>query len=321
MSATAVLLAAALVMTAEPQTGAPAQAAADAPGRALERAAAELQAGRRREAKSILAQAADRFGSVRALMLLGRLQSEDGEAAGALASLDRARTLAPNAEEVLSAIAQVSLAARRPVTAILALEPLTRLAAADPQHHYLFGVALMQAGDMPAAVEALQEAERLEPARSLTAIALGIALNNRKMFNDARPLLRRVLERQPDNVEALAALAEAEEGIGELDAADAHAARALAAAPTHPTANLVVGMVLMKRAKYGEARAALERAAAADPESPKVYYQLSLACARLDDTEGATRYRDLYRQKLRAMEARIEELRRAGMPSRGEMPR
>ena len=77
----------------------------------------------------------------------------------------------------------------------------------------------------------------------------------------------------------------------------------------------------MKRAKYAEARVALERAAAADPESPKVYYQLSLACARLDDTGGAARYRDLYRQKLRAMEARIEELRRAGMPSRGEMAR
>ena len=145
MSATALLLAAVLVMAPGPQAGARAPATADAPNRALEQAAAELQAGRRREAKAILAQAADRFGSVRALMQLGRLQSEDGDAAGALASLDRARTLAPNAEEVLSAIAQVSLAARRPVTAILALEPLTRLAAADAQHHYLFGVALMQA--------------------------------------------------------------------------------------------------------------------------------------------------------------------------------
>jgi predicted Zn-dependent protease len=304
------------------------QAAAQSPApsggardRALDRAATELQAGRRTEAKATLASAAERFASARALMQLARLQSEDGDAAGALETLSRARALAPNTEEVLSAIAQVSLAARRPVTAILALEPLTRLAPAVAQHHYLFGVALMQAGDMVAAVEALQEADRLEPARSVTGIALGIALNNRKMFGDAKTVLVRVLEREPDNVETLAALAEAEEGIGELDAADGHAARALAAAPTHPSANLAAAMVLMKRARYSEARTALERAAAADPESPKVYYQLSLACARLNDTDGAARFRELYQQKLRAMEARIEELRRAGMPARGEIPR
>ena len=230
----------------------------------------------------------------------------------------RARALAPNAEEVLTAIAQVSLGARAPVPAILVLEPLTRLAPTVAQHHYLLGVALMQVGDMPAAVEALREAERLDPAHALTWVALGIALNNRKMFGDARPVLLRALEREPDNVEAIAALAETEEGPGDLDAADRHAARALAAAPGHPTANLVVGMVLMKRDRYTEARAALERAATADAESPKVYYQLSLACARLGDTQGASRNRELYQQKLRAMEVRIEEVRRAGLSSRME---
>lgn len=284
--------------------------------RALEEAAADLQAGRRAEAKARLASAADRFTSVRALMQLARVQSGDGDASGALATLERARAVAPNAEEVLSAIAQVSLAAHAPVPAILALEPLTRLGPTVAQHHYLLGVALMQAGDMPAAVEALREADRLEPARGLTLIALGIALNNRNMFGDARPVLLRALEREPDNVEAIAALAEAEEGLGELDAADLHAARALAAAPHHPTANLVVGMVLMKRGRYSEARDALERAAAADAELPKVYYQLSLACARLGDTAGASRNLELYRHKLRAMETRLQELWRTSAPSR-----
>lgn len=320
MNLPGLLLSVAVALAPQDRSQAP-EASGAARDRALEQAAAEVQAGRRAEAKALLASAAERFSSVKALMQLARLQSGDGNATGALAALDRARALAPNAEEVLSAIAQVSLGARAPVPAILVLEPLTRLAPTVPQHHYLFGVALMQAGDMPAAVEALREAERLEPAHALTSIALGIAFNNRKMFGDARPVLLRVLEREPDNVEAIAALAEAEEGLGDLDAADTHAARALAAAPGHPTANLVVGMVLMKRDRYAEARAALERAATADAESPKVYYQLSLACARLGDTQGASRNRDLYQQKLRAMEARIEELRRAGMPSRDGMPR
>jgi len=289
--------------------------------RLLERAAAELQAGRRGEAKKLLASAAQRHTSVKALMQLARVQSSEGDAVAALATLDRARALAPDADEVLGAIAQVSLAARRPVQAILALEPLTRLSPWVAQHHYLLGVALMQAGDLPAAVDALQEADRLEPTHTVTSIALAIALNNRKIFGDAKAALLPVLEREPDNVEALAALAEAEEGLGELDAADTHAARALTAAPNHPTANLVVGMVLMKRDRYQEARTALERAAAADADSPKVYYQLSLACARLGDNEGSARNRSIYQQKLRAAETRLGELRRAGMPTRGEMAR
>jgi tetratricopeptide (TPR) repeat protein len=257
---------------------------------------------------------------VRLLMQLARLQAGDGDAVGALATLDRARALAPNAEEVLAAIGQVSLAARAPVPAILALEPLTRIAPTVAQHHYLLGVALMQAGDMPPAVDSLREAERLEPARAMTLIALGIALNNRKVFAEAQSALQRALELEPDNIEAVAALAEAEEGLDDLDAADLHAARALARAPRHPTANLVAGMVRMKRGLYSEARDALERAASADPESPKTHYQLSLAYARLGDTAASARSLELYRLKLRAMETRLEEVRKAGVvSSRGGM--
>ena len=287
---------------------------------ALGRAEAAAAAGRRAEARALLASAAERHDSVRALMALARLQSGEGDAAAALTTLSRARRLAPDAEDVLSATAQVALAARTPVPAILALEPLTRLAPWTARHHYLLGVALMQAGDMPAAVESLREAERLEPGDPLTAIALGIALNSRKLFVEARPLLRAVLDRDPENVEALAALAESEEGLDELDAAETHARRALGAAPRHPTANLVIGMVLMKRDRYQEAKPALERAIAADPESPKAYYQLSLACARLGDDGGAAAHRQVYQQKLRAMEMRIEEVRRAGMPSGKDRP-
>jgi tetratricopeptide (TPR) repeat protein len=286
--------------------------------RVLAEAEAALEAGRRAEAKALFAAAAERFESVQALLQLARLQSGDGDAPGALATLDRARALAPNAEDVLSAIAQVALAGRAPVRAIRALVPLTRMAPTVAPHHYLLGVAFMQAGDMPEAVEALRQAERLDPAHNLTLIALGIALNNRKMFDEARPRLLRALDREPDNIEAIAAMAETEEGLGDLDAAERRATRALASAPAHPTANLVAGMVLMKRERYAEARDALERAAAADPESPKAYYQLSLAYARLGDAPQASRHQALYQQKLRAMEARIEEIRRAGAPSGGD---
>ena len=282
----------------------------------LQLAQKELAAGRRAEAKRLLASAAERFESVEALLQLSRLQSEDGDAAGALKSLSKARAAAPNSEGVLSAFAQMSLAAGAPVPAILALESLTRICPTVAQHHYLLGVALMQAGDMPAAVESLRAADRLEPDRALTLVALGIALNNRQLYEEARPVLARSLALEPENVDIVAALAEAEHGVGELDAAAAHAQRALSRSPDHATANFVAGLVAMDQSRYADARAAFERAVTKDPQSPKAHYQLSLACTRLGDTTAAAEHVEKYKQALREFEARVNAIRGATLPTR-----
>jgi tetratricopeptide (TPR) repeat protein len=286
---------------------------------ALKLAAAQIAAGRRVEAARLLTSVADRYKSVRALLLLARLQSGQKDAAGALRSLERARSIAPSSEEVLSAYAQVSLAAKRPVPAILALEALTRMCPSVPQHHYLLGVALMQAGDYPAAAESLQRAQALEPDRPLTLIALGLALNGLKRYGEAAPVLSRSLELEPENVEALSAVAEAEEGSGETGAAEEHAQRALSREPGHGTANLVLGLLRMKEERYAEARDALEKAVLADPSSSKAHYQLSLAFARLNDDLNAKKQLELYKQTLAEMEARLKELRGEGGRSGGGM--
>jgi tetratricopeptide (TPR) repeat protein len=240
----------------------------------LQRAQQELAAGRRVEAKRLLTDAADKFRSVQAMLLLSRLQSEDGDAAGALDSLRRARALAPNSEEVLSAFAQMSLA-----------------------------------------VSALQVAEQLEPNRALTLLALGIAHNSLQQYADARPALIRAVELDPGNADTQAALAEAEQGLGELDAAAGHVQQVLGRAPQHATANLVAGLIAMDRSQYGDARAAFERAVQADPLMFKAHYQLSLACARLGDESAATQYLERYRQTLREVQKMIDALRMATGPT------
>jgi Flp pilus assembly protein TadD len=288
----------------------------------LKHAAEALAAGHREEAARLLQAAAERFHSVRALLELARLQSSAGDARSALASLRKARELAPNAEDVLSAYAQLSLAARTPLPAMLVLEPLTRMCPRVAQYHYLRGVALMQAGDMVAAGVSLQQAEHLEPNRVLTLIALAIALNNQKIFADARGYLLRALELEPDNLEAVAALAEAEEGLGELEPAEKHAGGVLTRAATHVTGNLVMGMVRMKQARYAEARDLLETAVAAEPTSQKAHYQLSLAYARLGDTLESRRHLELYQQARKDTEERLIQMRTAtGLPGEGGMHR
>jgi len=247
--------------------------------------------------------------SVRSLMAQARAEASGGNRAAALNTLRQARVLAPNSEEVLSAIAQVSLAAGAPLPAIGVLEPLTRICPTVAQYRYLLGVALMQAGDLVAAVDALEAAQRLEPDRPLTLVALGLALNGRKLYSEAQPHLRRSLELQPGNIDAVAALAEAEEGIGNSENAAALARRVLASSDAHATANLVLGLVLMKQERYAEARDALLKVASADPASSRAHYQLSLAYARLGDRASSEKHLELYRVKLRDMEERAKMVR------------
>jgi tetratricopeptide (TPR) repeat protein len=262
------------------------------------------------EAEQLLRSAATRFSSVRALLRLGRLYAARKDPQSALAALDQARGLAPNSEEVLSTYAQLALAMRAPVPAMRALEPLTRLVPEVAQHHYLLGVALLQAGDTAGAADALQQARALEPDRPLTLVALGLALNNRKLYAEARDALARALELDPANVEALAAAAESEEGLGELAAAEEHAQRALAQSPGHATANLVVGMLRLKQDRYADARDALLRAQAGEPDAPKTLYLLSLAYARLGDETASQTYREAYQKQLRATEERVQNIRK-----------
>jgi tetratricopeptide (TPR) repeat protein len=278
----------------------------------LKDAAAAIQAGRRDEAKRLLRTAAEKYASVEALLMLARIQSGEGDAAGALDSLKRARALAPNAEEVLSAQAQVALAARMPVPAILTLESLVRICPTVAEYHYLLGVGLMTAGDMIAAVDALTRADALEPNRPLTLTALGLAYNNQKLFAEAKTSLTRALELDPASTEALAAAAEAEAGLGDLATAETHASAAMAKAPQNPTANLVMGMVRMAQQRYPDARDALTKAIAADPRSPKPEYQLSLVFARLGDEARSQEHVKLYQQKLRQMEADVKALHQSG---------
>ena len=263
-------------------------------------------------APAIAALAAPAFAqgeSVRSLMQTARGQSSEGNMTGALESLRKARSLAPNSEEVLSAFAQVAIAARQPVAAVGALEPLTRMCPSVAQYHFMLGVAFLQAGAIPAASDALQTAQRAAPDNPRVLVALGLALNIRKQHAEARSYLARGLELDPENVDALAAVAEAEDALGDANA-EAHAARAVARQPDHAMANYALGLIRMKQTRYAEARDALLRAVAADPRLARAHYQLSLAYARLGDEASAQKHVELYQQQMRQTEVELKKLPR-----------
>jgi tetratricopeptide (TPR) repeat protein len=271
-------------------------------------ARAEIADGHPALGEQQLRSVAQRFDSVQALMELARLQTRQKDLAGALAALERARALAPNSEDVLNAFAQVSLSMKAPVPALQVLEPLARMCPTVAQYQYMLGIALMQAGDIQSSVAPLREADRLEPDRPFTLIALGLVLNSLRMYGDAKPYLVRALDLEPDNVDGVAALAESEQGLGELEAAETHALRALARVRDHAIGNLALGMVRMQQERYEEACTALETALRSDPASPKPPYQLSLAWARRGDAALSKKYLEIYRQRVREIDMRVQEV-------------
>jgi tetratricopeptide (TPR) repeat protein len=276
---------------------------------ALWLADAELSRGDESVAEQQLESVTERFDSVRALLQLARLQARQGESQKAAATVRRAEEIAPNSEAVLVARAKVSLAVRAPVVAIQALESLSRMGLTAAEPSYLLGVARLEIGDMPGAIEALQQSLELDPQRPLALIALGTALSSQKQFAQAREVARKSLLLAPDNAEALAVLAEAEEGLGEVAAAEEHAAQALARDPENAGALVTIGRIRMTQGRYEEARDALLEAVASEPEMAKAHYQLSLAFARLGDRESSHKHVEIYRRAREENDRRLLELR------------
>ena len=263
---------------------------------ALAQAATAHAGGRDDDAIRTLTEAAERLHSARCWMTLARLQADRHDAA-ALASLDKALAAAPNSEDVIATYARVAISAGRTAAAIDKLQPLVRMFPSDAGYQYLLGVTYLEVGD-PRAADILASADRLEPGRPKTLLALGVARNRAKQYADAIPVLRHGLDLGGDQPDARAALAEAQQGAGQIADAEANARRVLSVVPDNATANLVVGMILLGQNDASGARAALERAVAKAPTSAKAQYQLSLACTRLGDTAAAQQHLEAYRKAI-----------------------
>lgn len=259
--------------------------------------------------------------SVLAMVQQARSHARQGEHAVAAQILAQAKMLAPNSEDVLSDIAKNSLAAGDPVGAINTLEPLMRMHPKVADYPYLLGVALLQVKEYQPSARALRRSLEIEPRRSLTLVALAITLLSQKQFGEAKDFAARSLEIQPAEAEALAVLAEAEAGLDEIEDAEFHANRALSLASTHAGALFVLGRVRMSQGRFEEAIEYFLKASDVTPESSRIHYQLSLAYARLGDSENSKKYRELHQATRKENTARVESMRkRAGLKESGMRP-
>ena len=91
----------------------------------------------------------------------------------------------------------------------------------------------------------------------------------------------------------------------------------LAADGRHANAQLVLGLLLMKRGRVADARDAFLAAIASEPLLAKAHYQVSLAYTRLGDEAAARKHLRSVPASLKEMEQRLNKVRvETGSPSR-----
>ena len=211
-----------------------------------------------------------------------------------------------------------------------ALSVLKLLQSLHPQFSRLYqerGHCYVLLADAPAAIEALQEAVRLNPtlpaswdmleqlyrmlgdtaqaalaAKNLDTLkqlpAEVVVANSLFADGDVEPaedVIRDYLGKDGDNVGALRLLARICKERGELDEAEALLISVLARAPDYHAARLDYAVVLLQLQKHGQARQQAERLLEHDPDNREYLKQCAAACIGLGDYEQVI---DLYEKLL-----------------------
>ncbi len=160
-----------------------------------------------------------------------------------------------------------------------------RLLARDPQSApalRLLSEALLQGGDHGALVAALEPYVRsgLKETLLLFRYAAGrAALGDHRI---AVRLYRRIVEKQPDHVEAWLNLGVSLKALGQAGASIAAYRRALQLQPTLPQAHNNLGLALQQQGDHRGAVAALEEALRLKPDYARAYANLAQSLLRLD---------------------------------------
>ncbi|MEM8934254.1 MAG: tetratricopeptide repeat protein, partial [Acidobacteriota bacterium] len=249
--------------------------------------------------------------SARAMLRLVVAMTGAGDEKRAFEAAERALVLAPSSEEILRVHARLALDIGTAHRAARSVEALARMRPDVAEYQVFLGETWSLRQKMGDASEAYLRALALDPDLVVARKPLGLALNHESRFAEGREHLERFLAEHPEDLDALAGLAEAEERLGEPEAAAARARKVLDVEPTHARANLVLGMVRSGRGEFEQARRILEQAVEVDPWLAKAHYQLSFACARVGDRDCARRHLQLYERALEGPESTFVQLEAA----------
>jgi tetratricopeptide (TPR) repeat protein len=220
------------------------------------------------------------------------LDNNSAEAWYGLGVTDRSR-----AEELLNHAARQGLAKNNPDKAQAdqlldsALKALTRAAELAPDSartHLLMAEALASEGKFADALPEYQTTIRLDP--TLTGAYLGLATEywKQRQFDQALPLLQKVLARSPKDPEANGIMADITQHNGDNTAAKRYATVALSGNPDLIETHVVLARVYLATGQPTSAVQELKKAVAADPDG-SYHFLLYRAYKQAGDEANARR--------------------------------
>ncbi|MCW8916445.1 MAG: sulfotransferase [Magnetovibrio sp.] len=190
-----------------------------------------------------------------ALMLMGILQYELGKHAQAVQYLSKALKQSPNNAAIYYNLGLAYQSQNRLSDAANVYAKANKLEPNNPSTLFCLGSTLVKLGDAELGVSYLRQAQPAMPDNPELSLWLGIGLQINGDLDNAIIALRKVLEREPDSVPAMCALAEMPATYVRPIDALTYVQKAYALAPNAPRVMLRYATFLEKQNKLDEAKA------------------------------------------------------------------
>src|SRR5262249_44770431 len=205
--------------------------------------------------------------------LRGIIAFRSGDAASALAHVERAAALAPEKADIRNSLGFALRALRRDKEAEAAFRAAIERDPNFIEAHYQLGNLLREAKRHSDAEASYRRVLALVPGHVQAHNNLGAALGEQRRFEEAADQFRRAAELRPEYAEAYSNLAHALRAMGRSEEAEGACRRAIALAPRLAVAHLNLGLALQDLGRMEEGLASFRRASALDPD-----YQMAIAC-------------------------------------------
>lgn len=237
---------------------------------------------------------ADPAGGAYYEFLMGLHLESQGDSAGAAAAYQRAERLDPQSAEVPAALAELYARMNRPNDAIAAGERAVKANAANPEANWILGSLYARMADMPAtrdadrrtyAQRAIANLEKANVnAHAAVPMLLGRLYIAEKQYDKAIATLTPAIDDRPDQVEAVALLAEAYQATDR----DAEALQLLEQAVENaPELYVALGQAYQDSGRWQEAAKAYQGAVEDRPQSLPLRAQWATALLNTGDAQRA----------------------------------
>lgn len=237
---------------------------------------------------------ADTAGNAYYEFLIGLHLESQGDASGATAAYERAERLDPESAEIPAALAELYARMNRPTDAIAAGERAVKANASNPEANWILGSLYARMAEAPSTRDADRRTYAQRAIASLekangnahpgVPVMLGRLYLTDRQYDKAVEMLLPFVAEQPEQVDAVALLAEAYQATGRDDEAIALLEKSVADAPELYS---TLGQVYQDSGRWSDAARAFEGAVEERPQSLPLRAQWAAALLNAGDAKRA----------------------------------